>query len=198
MSRLRALARRLRDDERGAYVVELALVLPLMVVVMFVVFDFGYRMYLGSVVEGTLHRAARRGTIGAQTTAQIDAYINDQLKAFSKRATVRIEKQNYYQFSGVGKPEKITSDTAPIGTYNIGDCFEDLNGNGSYDSSLGRTGLGGSDDIVYYKVIVDFPRIVPLYKFLGFAATETVTANTILRNQPYASQTIPTIKCPTS
>src|SRR3546814_2140512 len=49
--------RRLRDDRRGATIVELAFVaLPLLGALLGVI-DFGYRMYLGAVVEGTVHRA---------------------------------------------------------------------------------------------------------------------------------------------
>lgn len=195
MMGLRTLHRRLRDDERGAYIVEFALIIVPLIVILFASIDLAYRSYMGAVIEGTLHRAARRATVGNQTEAQIDTYIRSQLGFFSKRGTVTIEKSNYYDYSGVGKPEKIKQDTAPLGMYNAGDCFEDLNGNGSYDSIAGRTGLGGSDDIVYYKVSVTYPRFVPLGKFLGWSNNETVSANSVLRNQPYASQIVPTVIC---
>jgi len=195
MIALRKFARRLRDDSRGAYIVELALVFPMMIIVTLVIIDFGYRMYLGAAVEGTVHRAARRATIGTATQGQVDDYIREQLTLFKAVSSVTIEKTNYYQFSRVGKPEKIISDTAPFDQYNTGDCFEDSNGNGVYDVAAGRSGLGGSDDIVYYKVTATFPRLVPLFGFMGWSKTETVTANTVLRNQPFASQTIPTVRC---
>jgi Flp pilus assembly protein TadG len=191
----RAIARRFRSDVRGAYVVELAFVMAPLSILLLVFTDFGYRMYLESVVEGTVNRAARLATVGNKTSDQIDQYVRDQLHSFSRTATVSIDKSNYYEFSGVGKPEKITSDTSPFGVYNAGDCYEDLNGNGQWDANAGRTGLGGSDDIVYYTVTATFNRIVPLSRFLGFSATDTVTSKTVMRNQPYASQTIPTIKC---
>ena len=42
-----------------------------------------------------------------------------------------------------------------------------------------------------------YPRVVPLFKFLGFSHTETVTANTVLRNQPYGAQipSTPSVRC---
>ena len=195
MSGLRAFFRRLRGDERGLNVVEFSLVaLPLFVILLAFV-DFGYRIYLEVVVEGTLNKAARRATIGGVGTSAIDTYVRSQLVAFSKNAVITINKRSYYDFAHVGKPEKITQDTVPIGTYNNGDCFEDANHNGVWDADSGSSGLGGSDDIVYYQVVVTFPRLVPLGKFLGFSALETVTANTVLRNQPYGAQVAPTPVC---
>ena len=190
-----ATIRRLGRDERGMNVVEFALVLTPLLTVLLVIIDFGYRMYLEVVVEGTLNKAARRATIGGVSTDEIDAFVRSQLVSFSKNAQITIDKQSYYQFSGVGKPEKILTDTPPLGVYNKGDCCEDSKANGVYDTDQGSTGLGGSDDIVYYSVKVDFPRLVPLGKFLGFSQSETVQAKTVLRNQPYGAQGTPATIC---
>jgi Flp pilus assembly protein TadG len=195
MIRLPAMIRRLRRDQRGMNIVEFAFVLTPLLTVLLVIIDFGYRMYLEVVVEGTLNKAARQATVGGVATNDIDTYVRNQLVQFSKNATITIDKQSYYQFSGVGKPEKILTDTAPLGVYNKGDCFEDSKPNGVYDTNQGTSGLGGSDDIVYYSVKVDFPRLVPLGKFLGFSNTETVQAKTVLRNQPYGAQGTPAKVC---
>lgn len=195
MMRFNPFTRRIRDDVRGATIVELGFVMLPFTVVLLVIIDFGYRMYLGSVVEGTLHRAARRATVGSLTSSQVDDYVRSQLTAFSRHANISIVKRSYYEFSNVGKPEKITQDTAPFDSYNVGDCYEDMNGNGTYDTTAGTNGVGGSDDVIYYEVTADFPRLVPLDKFLGWNKMESVRANTVLRNQPFASQTIPNVKC---
>jgi Flp pilus assembly protein TadG len=195
MIRLPARIRRLGRDQRGMNIVEFAFVLTPLLTVLLVIIDFGYRMYLEVVVEGTLNKAARQATVGGVATNDIDTYVRNQLVQFSKNATITIDKQSYYQFSGVGKPEKILTDTAPLGVYNKGDCFEDSKPNGVYDTNQGTSGLGGSDDIVYYSVKVDFPRLVPLGKFLGFSNTETVQAKTVLRNQPYGAQGTPAKVC---
>ncbi|ARS28813.1 TadE/TadG family type IV pilus assembly protein [Sphingomonas sp. KC8] len=190
------LVRRLRDDRRGAAAVEFALVSLPLVAILLGIIDFGYRMYLGSVVEGTVHRAARMATVGGVTSDQVDTYITSQLQEFSGQVGIEIEKTNYYEYSGIGRREKRTKDRAPTGVDDANDCFEDLNGNGIRDAIAGRNGLGGSDDIVYYKVTATFQRIVPLVKIFGFSPTETVTSSTVLRNQPFASQTVPLEKCP--
>jgi Flp pilus assembly protein TadG len=196
VKRLRALVGRLRGDGRGATIVEFGLVILPLTVVLLVLFDFAYRMYLGSIVEGALHGAARRATVGNQNSDQIDAYIREQLFAFQKNATVTIDKKSYSQFSGVGKDEKYIDSNAN-NKYDAGvDCYYDDNANNRYDlaATSGKNGLGGSDDLILYKVTADFPRIVPLTKLLGWADAEQVSSNMVLRNQPFGSQSFPDCK----
>ncbi|TVV71572.1 pilus assembly protein [Sphingomonas solaris] len=187
------MLRRLRADERGAYVVELGLVILPLTVVLLAMTDFGYRLYLGSVVEGALQRTARYATIGTRASGDVDTYLTKQLTAFGSNVTVKVDKKSYSQFSGVGKDEKYIDSNANS-VYDMGiDCYYDDNGNGVWDraATSGRTGLGGSDDLIYYTVTARFPRIVPLTKFLGFSAEETVSSNMVFRNQPFGSQSFP-------
>ena len=193
----------LRRDGRGVSVVEFGLLAPVLCMLLLGILDLGQRMYLMSVVQGTLVRAARKATVGDQTSAQIDTFVNNELKEFKKNATVTITKKSYSEFTGVKVLEKITSDTAPVGTYNAGtdaahpaDCYEDTNDDWKRDD-MGQTGLGQSDEIVYYQVTITYPRVVPLFKFLGFSNNETVTGNTVLRNQPYGAQipSTPPVRC---
>lgn len=180
--------RRLRGDARGATLVEFALILPALIVLLLAIFELGYRSYAASVLQGALHEAARMATVGGVTQAQIDAAVRRRLSNFSSHGTVAITTSSYYDFAGVRMPERITNDTAPIGTYNVGDCYEDANNNGAYDLDRGRAGMGGSDDIVRYEVSFTAPRIVPIHRFLGWSASQTISGNTVLRNQPYAGR----------
>jgi Flp pilus assembly pilin Flp len=191
MIRGRYLLHRLARDQRGVNIVEFGLIAGPFFMILLIILDFGYRLYLETVVEGTVNKAARRATIGGQSPEAIDTFVRSQLVAFSKNATITITKKSYGDFSGVNKAEKLTDDKNANGAYDPGDCFEDALLNGRYDTDAGKEGLGGSDDIVYYQVSVKFPRLVPLGKFLGFSNDETVTANTVLRNQPYGAQAQP-------
>lgn len=189
-----AVARRLRRDERGATIVEMGFVMAPLLIVVLVLFDFGHRFYIQSVVEGTLQQASRLATIGNKTPAEIDTFIQNKLAIFTKSTPPTITKKSYLQFSGVAKEEKFT-DADGDNTYDAGECYVDENGNGSWDnaSTAGRGGLGGADDIVFYTVTLTFPRIVPLGGFMGWAANDQVAANMVLRNQPYGAQaTMPT------
>lgn len=178
----------MRTDTRGATIVEFAIILPALCVVLLGIFELGYRSYAASVLQGALHEAARMATVGGVTQAQIDAAVRARLSNFASHGTVTITTSSYYDFAGVRMPERITSDTTPIGTYNSGDCYEDANGNSQYDLDRGRSGMGGADDIVRYQVSLTAPRIVPIDRLLGWSATETITGNTVLRNQPFAGR----------
>ena len=193
----RGLPIRLVRDERGTTLVEFAMVAPVLVVLLLGIFDLGYRSYAASVVQGALHDAARMATVGGVTPTQIDARVRQRLNHFAEVGTLTTTTTSYYDFTGVGRPETITSDTAPIGEYNDTDCFEDANGNGEYDLDRGRAGTGNSDDIVRYQISITYDRLFPVAGFLGWPNTDTITANTVLRNQPYAGRTITTeIVCP--
>lgn len=186
----------LRRDQRGATIVEFAIVSPVLCLTLLGFMELGYKSYVGSVVQGALHDAARSATVGDKTGAQIDAIVTSRLQAFSRGATITINKSSYTNFSDVRMPEKITSDTAPVGQYNSTDCYEDANGNLRYDTDRGKSGLGTADDIVNYEIVMTFPPIVPLWRMIGGPSTETITASTVLRNQPYAARsTAVTVRC---
>jgi len=192
----RLLRRRLAADARGATIVEFAFVAPILVLTLFGLFDLGYKSYVSSVVQGALHEAARLATVGNKTIPEIDTHIQNRLKAFSKNATITITEKSYTDFAGVKIPEKITSDTAPAGQYNVGDCYEDANGNSQYDTDRGKTGMGNSEDVVNYEITITYQRLFPLTKLMGLPSTETVKSSTVLRNQPYAARSTTTnVRC---
>jgi Flp pilus assembly protein TadG len=178
----------LRRDEKAATIVEFALILPVLCMLLLGTLDLGYRSYVNSVVQGTLHDAARMATVGGVTTAQIQTFVQNRLQAFSRNATITTTTRSYSDYSGVKVAETITNDTAPFGVYNPGDCFQDANGNGVYDTDRGRGGTGNSEDVVYFEVSMTYPQIVPVGRLFGWGSTVTTTQNTVLRNQPYAAR----------
>lgn len=187
MRLVRAL-RRLRRDRRGVTIIEFAMIIPALCVVLMATFELGWRMYVASVVQGALNDAARMATVGGVTNAQIDALVRTRLKQVSNGGTITTSTDSYDSYDDVAIPETITSDTAPIGRYNVGDCYEDYNGNGQYDLDRGRTGMGNADDIVRYQLTITYPRMFPIAGFLGWGNTDSITASTALRNQPYAGR----------
>lgn len=194
---MRARLTRLRIDARGATVVEFALILVPMCIMLLGTLELGYRLFLGAKLQGALHEAVRQATIGDKTSSQIDTLVTNKMSPFVKANQVSFVRKSYYQFSGVDKPEKLLTDKNGNGAYDTGDCWRDDNGNKSYDSNSGSgtNGIGGADDIFYYEVKVTFDRLIPLGGFLGWSNSETMSANTILRNQPYAAQVTPETVC---
>jgi Flp pilus assembly protein TadG len=186
--RLPALLCRLRREDSGVTILEFAMVAPVMLLLLLGFFDLGYRSYASSVLQGALHDAARMATVGGYSMDQIDTRVKTRLSNFATRSVTTTEAASYYQFSGVSQPELIVGDTIPLNAYNAGDCFEDANGNNSYDTDRGRSGTGNSDDIVRYRVTITFPRVFPLGILMGWSNTQTLTSETVLRNQPYAGR----------
>jgi Flp pilus assembly protein TadG len=191
------LLRRLRRDRKGMTIVEFAMISPALFITLFGIFELGWRFYVSSVLQGALHDAARMATVGNYTTEQVDARVRQRLHEFSRNATIQTRTSSYFDFTHVATPERITQDTAPVGQYNSTDCYEDFNGNGRYDTDRGRTGMGNAEDIVRYEVTITYPRMFPIAGFIGWSNTDTMTSNTVLRNQPYAgrSSATPPVRC---
>ena len=196
MSRLRFSRRlgrglspaRLGRDARGATIVEIAVVLPVLSLLLLGLLDLGYRSYAASMVQGALHDASRMATVGGYSMADIDARVKTRLANFANRSTVTTTATSYTEFTGVTQPERIVGDTVPLTSYNVGDCFEDANRDNAYSTNRARDGTGNADDIVRYRVTISYPRIVPLGALMGWGNTQTITSDTVLRNQPYAGR----------
>jgi Flp pilus assembly protein TadG len=190
--RLRPLGNVLRDAS-GVTVIEFAIVAPVMLLMLMGFFDLAHTEYARSVLQGAMQMAARNSTLESGLTSQaaIDAYVENQVKSVVGTAAVFTPTRlSYTDFSSVGKAETYV-DSNKNGQYDVGECFEDVNGNGQWDADLGKGGQGGADDAVLYTMSVSYKRMFPMAKMLGWSGTQTITASTVLRNQPYGAQQTP-------
>jgi Flp pilus assembly protein TadG len=201
----RGFIRRLRADRRGVTVVEFGiLAMPLSMLLMGGI-DLGHQAYIRAVMQGALTDAARRASVqnpdmaasGATTEEQVTNSIKDQLAAITPGATITVTESNFFDFSGIGNPEKLMTDVNGNGEYDAADddCFSDLNENGKYDSDTGRNGVGGANDVAFYQANIDMPRLLPVAKLLGFPANYQMSVATAIRNQPYGTQKTPPVVC---
>jgi Flp pilus assembly pilin Flp len=184
---IRAFARRLARDRRGATIVEFAIVAPVLLMVIFGVFDLAYTLYATTQLDGAIQRAARESTIEGAGTAQIDANVRAAVHDIVPDATVAITRKVYSDFGDVGRPEDF-NDVNGNGACDAGEPFEDVNGNDRWDTDRGRDGQGGARDAVLYQVAATFERPFPVAAFIGLSPYVTATAKTILRNQPFDEQ----------
>jgi Flp pilus assembly pilin Flp len=195
--------RRLRRDTIGATIVEFAIILGPMCALILGGLDLGYQTYLRSVVQGALNDVARSASMeapdlnctGDTIKDKIGCAIKGRSDIVARNATYQVTMRNYYQFSAVGRPEKLVTDYNGNGQYDSGDCWEDLNENGTHDVDAGRDGVGGADDVVFYNVTVTMPRLFPLQGLIGAPDHYTINAQAALRNQPYARQKVPPVVC---
>ena len=194
----RALAR-IGCDESGITIVEFAIVAPVMLLMLFGFFDLAHTAYARSVLQGAMQMAARNSTLESGLTSQtaIDNYVKNQVKSVvGSAATFSSTRLSYADFSSVGTPERY-NDTNGNGVWNTGECFEDVNGNGQWDADLGKSGQGGAQDAVLYTMTVTYTRLFPLSTMIGWSANQSISASTVLRNQPYGAQQTPVFTaCP--
>ncbi len=195
LNRKRPQARRLADDSSGATIVEFAMVAPVMVLFMLGMSDMLYNIYATSVLSGAVQKAARDATLegnnAATSNAALDARVITLIRGMAPTATAVSTRRSYPNFATVATPERFTDSNAD-GDRDPGECYTDLNRNGSWDADPGISGDGGASDIVLYTMTITFPRLFPVYRLMGGSGTMSITASTILKNQPWADQSVPT------
>lgn len=194
------LVSRLRRDERGVTVVEFAIITPTMLLLLMGLCDLAYQSYVQAHLTGAMQKAGRDSTIQGATnrTAQLDAQVIGWVRTVASRATFTSTRRSYSQFSQI-RAEQF-DDNNSNGVYNQpSECFTDVNGNGVWDADPGLTGQGGANDVVLYRMTVTYPRLFPLAGLIGWSQNQQITASTILKNQPWASQNVFTARriCPT-
>jgi len=179
----------LQSDRRGAVLVEFALLTPVMLLMLMGLGDMLYQVYTQSILNGELQKAARDSGIegGAASTSTIDAKVQTMVMKIAPGATFTSTRKSYDSFSEVA-PEPFT-DTNGNGVRDPGECFTDENGNGTWDQDPGAAGQGGASAVTVYTMTATYPRLFPVAGLFGWPTTQTVSATTLLKNQPYATQT---------
>ena len=187
--------RSLLRDNRGVTVIEFALIAPVLMIVLMGLFDLSYNMYTTEMLQGAIQKAARDSTIegAAGDPAKLDAIVTRAVRAVAPGATLSFDRKSYANFTDAARPEDYT-DVDANGTCNNGEPFEDTNGNGTWDLDPGKTGFGGARDAVLYTVTVTYQRAFPIAGFIpGQTNDFTLSANTVLRNQPYGQADTPPV-----
>jgi TadE-like protein len=187
--------KRLAADTKGISVVEFAMIAPTLMLMLMGLFDLSYRAFIVSVMQGEMQKSGRDSSLedGGTGSTALDARVRNRIKPLVSNAEFAFERKNYESFTRAGQQEPFVDQKDAVtnnfnGVRDPGECFTDENANGIWDAVGGQSGQGTSDDIVQYKVTVTYPRIFPMYGLLGWAPTQTATAVTVLRNQPYGTQ----------
>ena len=205
--RRRPIIRRLGRDQRGATIVEFAVIAMPMCVLLMGGLELGYNSYVRSTLQGALHDAARVAAVenpilatdGDTVEEQVANMIKETVAHVAPNAVVDVEQKSYFEFSSIGEPEKLMTDNNGNGKYDASDedCFEDANGNGTFDPDSGKSGTnGGADDVVLYTAKVSAPRILPLDRLVpGVSEKVEYTLRAAVRNQPYGQQPTAPVIC---
>jgi len=151
--------------------------------------DMAQGYYVNTVLQGAVNAAARKSSLqtGVTESATLDSLVSTMVKYAMPKATVTFVRKNYAEFSAVGTPEDFT-DTNKNGKYDSTECFVDMNSNNVWDADMGKSGIGGANDVVVYTVTVNYKRMFGMGNYLGLPLNQVVHATTLLKNQPYATQ----------
>lgn len=187
--KIRALSR----DSKGAALVEFAFVAPFLLLVIMGILDVGHRIYTTAILQGSVQKAARDATLddGAANETAIDDRVKELMDPVVQDEPISqytFTRQNYSDFSDVSQPEDFT-DTDGDGDCNNGEPYDDVNGNDTWDADRGSAGQGNAKDAVLYTASITFPRLFPMASLIGLPQNETITASTVLRNQPFGEAT---------
>lgn len=206
--------RGLRRDQRGATLLEFAFVAPIMVLMIMAGLETGYTVYLKTIAGGVLETNARAASLEGATESQFDSDIRTAMRRILPKyaradENIILTKKNYTDYSRINAAEKITIDhnsngvvDAPAdwdndGDIDGGDCWIDEDGNNAYGTNEGASGLGGSDDGVFYTVRLELPRLFPMSSMMGLSEKLVVSVRTLVINQPYGTQTVRPTVCRT-
>lgn len=185
--------KRFGRDERGATVVEFAIIAPVMGLMLLGAFDIAHTLYAGGVLQGVVQKTARDATLeggsAATMQAKLDSRVTAQVKAMANNADIKITRRYYRTFSEAAAAKaEIWTDTNKNKICDEGEPYEDANLNNVWDKDGGNAGQGGAKDAVVYTVQVSYPRLFPLYNLIGGSNITTLRATTVLRNQPFGDQ----------
>ena len=191
--RFHLLLRRFAGEERAAALIEFALTAPILLLFLMGIFDFSMQLYAKSVLSGAVNAAARNSALEGNNASQtaIDNEVTAMVRNVFSDANVTYTRRAYDKFSDVSKPERLT-DTNNDGDRDPGECFTDSNGNGTWDTNRGNDGQGTGDEVVLYTASMEITRLFPAWKMLGQPQVKTLTASTVLRNQPFGDNNVNT------
>lgn len=194
--RCRSLAR----DERGATIVEFAIVIPVLSMILLFLFDAGYYLYAKAVLAGEVNAAGRASaleTASDETRGLLDQRVSSQVKSLVPTGDLSFLRTSYKSYSRAQMKAEAFTDANGNGHCDNNEVFDDANRNGVRDLDSGVDGGGGAKDVTIYTATLRYRRLFPLINFIGGDPDVTLSSTTILRNQPFDKQAEPILgNCP--
>jgi len=183
--------RQLRRCCRGVTGIEFAVVAPAVFLTVAGVIELAMIMFVSTLSEGGLREASRfsiTGFIppGMTREERILEILEDHTIGLVDMDQATIVFKVYPSFDDIGKPEPFTDNAPANGSYDAGEAFQDINGNGQWDSDMGAAGLGGPGDIVLYTIEFDWELMTPLVSpLVGQGGKLTMKSSVAVKNEPF-------------
>jgi TadE-like protein len=196
---IRPLVARLKADPRGSSIVEFAIIFPVMMIMIMGMLELAYKQYGIGILQGVVQKAARDSSLqtGAANAAALDARVQalySEINSISG-TTLTFTRRNFEDFTNAGRLEpssngpggRCAAQPLPPGMNTPQWVFTDINNDGIWNDG-GAAGQGGAQDVVLYTVTVTYPSLLPVAAVLGMSPNQSISASTVLRNQPFANQ----------
>ncbi|MEZ5756688.1 MAG: TadE/TadG family type IV pilus assembly protein [Emcibacteraceae bacterium] len=178
-------------NEKGATVVEYALILPVFLVLTLGSMEIGRILMVYSALEGAVTESTRISITGnipdgyATTEDYIKDYVKDSLENFGIDAGVNISMKVYDSFSDIGSAEPFTDENADL-ICNNGEFYTDVNGNNTWDEDMGANGAGGEENIMVMEIDVALPYMMHgIIDAFSHEENINLSTSTAVRNEPY-------------
>lgn len=183
----------LGSNQHGAAAIEFAIVAPVLAIMLLGALDLAHTLYMHTVLQGVVQKVGRDSTLESAVDAQrqqvLDDRVRAQVHAIANNGEITITRRFYRTFTDAAQARaEVWTDTNNNGACDDGEPYEDANLNGVWDADGGNAGQGGAKDATLYTVTVSYPRFFPIWRFIGGSDTMRLTAQTVLRNQPYSDQ----------
>ena len=192
------MARILWADARGAAMMEFAIVAPVLLLMIIGGLGLGHTMYVQSVLDGEMQKAARDTTLedatGEARRLVIQNRVRTQVNEVINDADVDFTMIAFHDYRNAQSRAEEYYDGDHDGHCNHGESYVDANNNGSWDLQGGTAGVGGSKDVVLMTATVSYPSFLPYGQSGG---DMVLKSSTLLRNQPASDQAAAPLRtCP--
>ena len=176
-------------DRRGVTIVEFGLVVPVFLTLLLGSLDLGHNLYMQSVLQGVVQKVARDATLENQSTAALETQVRQRVQTLASNATVTLVPRYFKNYTKAAQAtaEPFT-DTNSNGRCDANEPYTDMNFNSAWDADGGNSTQGGAKDTVVLTATASYPRLFPIFKFIGIGSTVNLKATTVLVNQPYGDQ----------
>ncbi len=160
---------------RGATIIEFAVVLPVFLVALLGSLDFGQLVWGQALLNGAVQDAARKSALETADIAAADAKVESMVTTILPGVDVSGERVSYYDFADIERAER-WNDVNSNGNCDNGEAFTDENRSGDWDADVGVSGNGGANDVVIYSVEASFMPIVSIPLLWGSQNEKTLRA----------------------
>lgn len=177
-----------RND--GAALVEFAFAGPIIITMLMGIIEVSMVIFMNLMVESGIRDAARFGLTGAEVAGYtreeyIVELVNERTMGLLNLTAANVDVRVYDSFADIAESEPYV-DANTNGSYDLGEIFNDSNGNGVWDGDPGIPGAGASDEIVLYRVSANWAILTSyLADLLGDNGLFTITASIAVRNEPW-------------